>query len=57
MYWELKSDTNNEAVANAIRRNRFLEIHQYLHLSDTTNLPENDKFGKVRKHLVTLDFV
>lgn len=54
MYWEIKSDTHNEAVANAIRRNRFLEIHQYLHLSDNTNLPENDKFGKVRKYLTTL---
>lgn len=54
MFWEIKSDTHNDAVANSMRRNRFLEIHQYLHLCDNTNLPENDKFGKVRKYLSTL---
>lgn len=50
MFWENKSDTYNKLVASSMRRNRFFEIQQYLHLCDSTNLPENDKFGKVRKY-------
>ncbi|KAF2890367.1 hypothetical protein ILUMI_15806 [Ignelater luminosus] len=44
----IKSDTHNEAVSNSMRRNRFLEIQQYLHiLSNNLQLPENDRFAKV----------
>ncbi|KAJ4442344.1 hypothetical protein ANN_03930 [Periplaneta americana] len=46
MFWEVKSDTHNEMVANSIRRNRFFEIHQYLHMCENINLPTGEKFAK-----------
>lgn len=40
-----------ELVSSSIRRNRFLKYSsRYLHLCDNTNLPQNDKFAKVRKY-------
>ncbi|XP_046389357.1 piggyBac transposable element-derived protein 3-like [Ischnura elegans] len=50
MFWETKSDTHNNLIANCIRRNRFFEIQKYLHLCDNMNLPSGDKFGKVREY-------
>lgn len=55
MFWEIKSDTHNESVSNSMRRNRFLEIQQYLHLSNNLQLPANDKFGKVRSYFDLLN--
>lgn len=55
MFWEIKSDTHNEAVANSMRRNRFFEIQQYIHLSDNLHLPENDKYAKVRAYFNLLN--
>ncbi|GBP57432.1 PiggyBac transposable element-derived protein 3 [Eumeta japonica] len=56
MFWEVKSDTHNDLVASSIRRNRFFEIQQYLHLSDSsTSLPANDKFAKVREYFTKLN--
>ena len=55
MLWEVKSDTHNKLVASSIRRNRFFEIQQYLHLCDSTSLPPNDKFGKVREYFTKLN--
>lgn len=55
MLWEVKSDTHNELVANSIRRNRFFEIQQYLHLCNNFDLPPVDKFGKVRKYFDMLN--
>ncbi|XP_018802138.1 PREDICTED: piggyBac transposable element-derived protein 1-like [Bactrocera latifrons] len=55
MFWEVKSDTHNELVASSIRRNRFFEIQQYLHLSDSASLPPNDKFAKVRQYITKLN--
>ncbi|XP_057666794.1 piggyBac transposable element-derived protein 2-like [Diorhabda carinulata] len=55
MLWEVKSDTHNDLVASSIRRNRFFEIQQYLHLSDSTSLPPNDKFAKVREYFTKLN--
>ena len=55
MFWETKSDVHNELVANSIRRNRFLEIHQYLHTCDNLDLPEQDKFGKLRQYFDMLN--
>ena len=46
MFWELKKDTHNELVSSAMRRNRFFEIHKYLHTCDNTKLFD-DKFAKV----------
>lgn len=55
MFWETKSDVNSELVSSTIRRNRFLEIHQYLHTCDNVALPEGDKFGKLRQCFDTLN--
>lgn len=55
MFWEVKSDTHNELVASSMRRNRFFEIQQYLHLCDSTSLPINDKFAKVREYFTKLN--
>ncbi|XP_068222588.1 piggyBac transposable element-derived protein 3-like [Palaemon carinicauda] len=55
MFWETKSDVHNELVARSIRRNRFLEIPQYLHTCDNLDLPEHDKFGKLRQYFDMLN--
>ena len=54
MFWELKKDTHNELVSSAMRRNRFFEIHKYLHTSDNTKLFD-DKFAKVSLHFSYLN--
>lgn len=54
MFWEKKVDTYNDLVSSSIRRNRFFEIQQYLHLCDSNALPQNDKFAKVRKYFELL---
>ncbi|CAK1541427.1 unnamed protein product [Leptosia nina] len=55
MFWEVKNDTHNDLISSSIRRNRFFEIQQYLHLSDSTSLPPNDKFAKVREYFIKLN--
>jgi hypothetical protein len=35
-------------IQNAMRRNRFEELMQYVHLSNNFVLPADDRFGKVR---------
>ena len=55
MYWEIKQDVHNQAVADAMRRNRFLEIHQYLHTCDNLHLLPNDKFAKLESYFSRLN--
>lgn len=55
MFWEVKNDTHNDLVASSMRRNRFFEIQQYLHLCDSDSLPPNDKFAKVREYFTKLN--
>ncbi|XP_039276105.1 piggyBac transposable element-derived protein 3-like [Nilaparvata lugens] len=55
MFWETQSDTYNALVAQSMRRDRFFEISQYLHLADNSNLPANDNFSKVRDYLNLLE--
>ena len=55
MFWENNSDVHNEAVSNAIRRNRFLEIHQYVHICDNMNLQTEDKFFKTFRVFQTFE--
>ncbi|XP_055910541.1 piggyBac transposable element-derived protein 2-like [Eupeodes corollae] len=55
MFWEVKSDTHNELVASSMRRNRFFEIQQFVHLCDSTTLSPNDKFAKVREYFTKLN--
>ena len=55
MLWEVKLDVHNELVASAMRQNRFLEIHQYLHACDNLDLPKNDKFAKIAHFFALLN--
>jgi len=48
MYWEHTDDVRNNAISNAMTRNRFDDIMRFLHVADNENLPTGDKFGKVR---------
>nr|CAH7741318.1 unnamed protein product [Callosobruchus chinensis] len=48
MYWSLDADLRNEAIADAMPRNRFRDILKYIHFADNTHLSKDDKFGKVR---------
>lgn len=48
MYWESSPDVHNAAVADSMSRGRFESILKYFKVCDNGNLPENDRFGKVR---------
>ena len=48
MYWESAPDTHNEAVSNAMTRNRFDEIMKYIYCYDPDEADEADKCAKVR---------
>ena len=52
-YWSTLSCFSCPAISERISRDRFLEIHKYLHFADNSTLslpgtPEYDKIGKVR---------
>ena len=52
-YWKKDEVYNYSPVASRISRNRFLELHRYLHFEDNSTLsppgsPEYDRLGKVR---------
>ncbi|KAM4835547.1 piggyBac transposable element-derived protein 1 [Thomomys bottae] len=47
MYWEI-SDTDQNLVRDAIRRDRFELIFSYLHFADNSHLDQKDKFSKLR---------
>ena len=55
MFLEQKNDVHIKSVAEAMRRNRFTEIHQYLHTCNNHDLPEGDKFAKVAKYFDLLN--
>ncbi|KAH8039303.1 hypothetical protein HPB51_005549 [Rhipicephalus microplus] len=48
MLWEISEDCHNELVANSMRRNRFEAIFSYLYVADNNNLPQDDRFAKMR---------
>ncbi|KAF6201966.1 hypothetical protein GE061_004362 [Apolygus lucorum] len=54
MFWETQSDTHNPLVSGSMRRNRFFEIQQYLHLSDNTSLPQNDSSFENKNKILPL---
>ena len=54
MFWETKSDGHND-LASAMPRNIFLEIHQYLHTCDNTQLAQNDIFTKLSSYFKMLN--
>ena len=52
-YWKNDEVYHYSPIASRISRNRFLELHRYLHLVDNSTLsppgsPEYDRLGKVR---------
>ena len=48
MYWEPSSDTHNEAISNAMTRNRFDEIIKYIYMYDPDSAEADDKCAKSR---------
>ena len=47
MYWEMCLDSRNTIIASLFTRNRFLNVLQYLYLTENNNLNPSDKFSKV----------
>lgn len=47
MYWSRSADVYNEAVSNAMRRDRFEHIKKCLHFN-SSNLDTSDKYTKLR---------
>ncbi|KAB0804464.1 hypothetical protein PPYR_01434 [Photinus pyralis] len=54
-YWSLDCDLNVSIVANAMSRNRFLEIKKYIHLADNDHFDKNDKMSKLRPLMTKLN--
>ena len=48
MYWESSTDTHNEAISNAMTRNRFDEIIKYIYMYDPDSAEADDKCAKIR---------
>ncbi|KAJ4451739.1 hypothetical protein ANN_03210 [Periplaneta americana] len=51
IYWKESSDTRNESIVRAMRRNRFDEIMRNLHLNGNTQLDKSDRLSKMRPFL------
>lgn len=47
LYWDNKADVHNEAVSNAMPRNKFDDIMKYIHCADNASLDPDDRFSKV----------
>lgn len=47
-YWDSLPDMANSLVKNSMRRNRFLQIMQFLHCADNNHIDINDKAWKIR---------
>ena len=45
LYWADAPDTHNETVSCAMSRNRFLEVLSNLHLTDNTQITEEDSIN------------
>ena len=48
MYWQVNSDSHNEAIANAMARDTFHAIERYLHFCNNEHIDHQDKFFKIR---------
>lgn len=46
-FWRNSPITRNEAVFNAMRRNKFEKIMQFIHLADNSSLDKADKYAKL----------
>ena len=47
-YWSSQIDLHVSFIANAMTRNRYLQIKQYLHVADNRNLVEGSKVAKIK---------
>lgn len=47
-YFDTKSDTRNDMIADSMRRNRFENILRFLHCEDNEKLNRDDKLWKIR---------
>lgn len=48
LFWKNSPLTRNEAVYNAMRRNSFKKIMQFIHFADNSTLDKAEKYAKVR---------
>jgi hypothetical protein len=48
LYWSSENDVRNDMIVNAMSRNQFDEILSKLHCANNAELPQSDRFGKVR---------
>ena len=48
MYWSHAEDVYNEAISNAMRRNRFDKIMHSLHFNANVIIDKQDKYAKLR---------
>ncbi len=46
-YWSTEAELHCDIVADAMARNQFIEILQYLHYADNSNLDQKDRLAKV----------
>ena len=54
-FWSIGDDLRNNAIYEAMRRNRFEVIMKFLHFKDNNKLNKNDKFSKIRPLLDHLE--
>ena len=59
-YWKEDLTFNYQPIASKISRNRFFDIHRFLHFTDNNTLikyadPNYDRLGKVRPILIQLN--
>ncbi|KAI5715666.1 hypothetical protein M8J77_020281 [Diaphorina citri] len=47
-YWSSQKDLRNEAVLDAMRRDRFLQICRFIHCADNNKVDSTDKYWKIR---------
>lgn len=47
-YWDMKPDIHNLLVAEAMRRDRFIQIMRYIHAVDNMKMSKTDKMWKLR---------
>ena len=54
LYWEESEDAKSPLVADAMRRNRFLQILRYIHFCHDSQLDGSYKCSKVRPPLTKI---
>jgi hypothetical protein len=55
MYWENAQDCSISIVTNAMSRQTYRDIKKNLHLVDNSQIPDGDKFYKIRSYIELLN--